>query len=213
MNERKLARSLGDIATPNSDRSKVEPKENSTPKMKPVVKSKVTVKKPTVFDKIKTAFIGDGGGSLGDFVIYDVLIPAFKNTISDLGVGIIQEIFGGGNRGRVGGVYRDRGRSYVSYNSLSTTRQQPRSGSYAGQSRHQFDNIIFRSRGEAEEVLRAMAETVLQYGAVSVRSFYELSGLEGYFTDEAYGWYNLEGAYVDRTRDGFVIALPRPIAI
>ena len=166
MSERNLSRDdLNNIAPNNSDRAvrgKVvdankDKKAEERPKMKPIVKGPVIQQKPSFASKFKESFLGEGG-NLREYVIYDVLIPAFKNTISDMGFGIIEMFFGRGS-GRGYGyndrVVRDRGRSYVSYNDMSAPRgrNDRRDVDKGDKTRHDFGNIVYTSRGEAEEVL------------------------------------------------------------
>ena len=102
--ESKLARNtLNDIAPNNSDkaaRGDAEKTEDKK-KLKPLVKKgNVTKKKRSIGDKFKDAFLGESE-NLGDYVLYDVLVPAFRDTISDMGFGIIERLFGNG-RSRYG---------------------------------------------------------------------------------------------------------------
>ena len=221
--EQKLVRnSLNDIAPNNSDkaargegqRPKVTKETDEKKKMKPVVsKGGATLKKRTVFDKFKESFLGESE-NLGDYVLYDVLVPAFRDTVSDMGFGIIERLFGTGRSGsRARNVTRDRGRSYVSYNDSGRGRNDRRDLDRGSRARHDFDNVVFAKKWEAEEVLSNLVDNVLDYGAATVKEFYELSDIESDYTDDKYGWTNLRDAYVDRTRDGFIIVFPptRPI--
>ena len=214
---------LNDIAPNNSDKaSKDVGKDGSRQKLKPIVKGKVIRKKKGALDKFKEAFLGESE-NLGDYILYDVLVPAFRDTISDMGFGVIEKLFGNG-RSRSGGynspIVRDRGRSYISYNSVSNNNSRRgnrgddrRDLDRGSRARHDFDRFIFTSKGEAEDVLAHLVDMTLEYGEATVRSFYELSNIESDYTDDNYGWTNLRDAYVDRTRDGYVIAFPptRPL--
>ena len=95
--ESKLVRnSLNDLAPNNSDKAakgdKTEGKEKK--KLAPLVsKGSVVKKKRTVADKFKDAFLGESE-NLGDYIMYDVLVPAFRDTVSEMGFGIIERLFG-----------------------------------------------------------------------------------------------------------------------
>lgn len=217
--ESKLVRnSLNDIAPNNSNKASrgegAEPKESSPErkKLKPLVsKGSVAKKKRTVMDKFKESFLGESE-NLGDYVLYDVLVPAFRDTVSDMGFGIIERLFGTGrsSRGRSSNIVRDKGKSYVSYNSNNNRRDRDngRDLDRGARARHDFDNVVFINKWEAEDVLSHMVDLVTEYGEVTVRDFYELSDIESEYTDDKYGWTNLRDAYVDRTRNGFTIAFP-----
>ena len=189
MSERKLTRGLEDIAPNNSDkaaRSKnIDPDQprkasDEPPKMKPIVKGPVVQKKPTFMSKFKDSFLGEGD-NVGEFIVYDILIPAFRNTISDMGFGLVEMFFGrgsncGGYNDRV--IIRDRGRSYVSYNDISRDRGRGRDDwrdfDRSDRARHDFRNIIYTSRGEAEDVLSHLVDLTIEYGEATVAAFYEL---------------------------------------
>ena len=216
--ESKLVRnSLNDLAPNNSDKAaqgaKTEGKEKK--KLAPLVsKGSVAKKKRTVADKFKDAFLGESE-NLGDYIMYDVLVPAFRDTVSEMGFGIIERLFGNGRSSRSrGSVVRDRGRSYVSYNSSSRNdRDRGRDDrpdiDRRSRARHSFDNVVFTNKWEAEDVLAHLVDMILEYGEATVRSFYELSNIEADYTDDRYGWTNLRDAYVERTRNGYVIVFPQ----
>lgn len=214
--ESKLVRnSLNDLVPNNSDKAakgaKVEGKEKK--KLAPLVsKGSVVKKKRTVADKFKDAFLGESE-NLGDYIMYDVLVPAFRDTVSEMGFGIIERLFGNGRSSRSrGSVVRDRGRSYVSYNSPSRRdrdRDDRRDIDRGSRARHSFDNVVFANKWEAEDVLAHLVDMILEYGEATVRSFYELSNIEADYTDDRYGWTNLRDAYVERTRNGYVIVFPQ----
>ena len=216
--ESKLVRnSLNDLVPNNSDKAakgaKTEGKEKK--KLAPLVsKGSVVKKKRTVADKFKDAFLGESE-NLGDYIMYDVLVPAFRDTVSEMGFGIIERLFGNGRSSRSrGSVVRDRGRSYVSYNSPSRRdrdrgRDDRRDIDRGSRARHSFDNVVFTNKWEAEDVLAHLVDMILEYGEATVRSFYELSNIEADYTDDRYGWTNLRDAYVERTRNGYVIVFPQ----
>ena len=221
--ESKLVRNtLNDIAPNNSNKAAKGNVENKTEdkktnKLKPLVKKgNVVKKKRTVLDKFKNAFLGESE-NLGDYVLYDVLVPAFRDTISDMGFGIIERLFGSGrSRHNIrSNVVRDRGRSYISYNEPSSRRGRDdrREFDSGSRARHDFDNVIFTNKFEAEDVLAHLVDMIAEYGEATVRSFYELSNIESDYTDDRYGWTNLRDAYVDRTRNGYIIVFPpsRPL--
>lgn len=226
MSERKLTRGLDDIAPNNSDKAvrsnRIEPnqdrsKNKKRKKLAPIVKSPVTQQKISFWDKFKTSFLGEGG-NIGEFVVHDILIPAFRNTVSDMGFGLIEMFFGrghGNGRGYNDRFVRDRGRSYVSYNSISDNRDRDRGRNdrrdidRGDRARHDFGNFVFTSRGEAEDVLSHLVDLTLEYGEATVAAFYELSNIESHHTDNNYGWTNLRDAYTDRVRGGYIIRFPQ----
>ena len=86
--ESKLTRNrLDNLAPNNSDKAtRNREKDESRQKLKPIVKGKVIRKKKGAFDKFKEAFLGESE-NLGDYILYDVLVPAFRDTMSDMAFG------------------------------------------------------------------------------------------------------------------------------
>ena len=188
-------------------------------KVEKVICGTVVQKKKGLIKKITETFIEDDTKSVGDYVIHDVLVPAAKSMVSDMVSGGIEMLLFGGRRGSR--TFRDRGRSYVNYSSASYRgpsrdipirhdRDAGRSMSYSGRSRHDFDEIILETRGEAEEVLSHLVDLTVDYDVATVADLYDLVGVVSNFTDNKYGWTNLSGASVSRVRGGYVINLPRP---
>ena len=79
----------------------------------------------------------------------------------------------------------------------------------SGSERSKADDLIIASRAEAEQVLDEMYELLDTYKQVTVADFYDMLGISSEFTDNKYGWTNLNGARVIRVRDGYRIDLPR----
>ena len=69
---------------------------------------------------------------------------------------------------------------------------------------------MFDTRQEALEVLDEMEDILECDGVITVADLYQLSGLDEDYTDHDWGWTHLRSADVIKTRDGFMIDLPRP---
>lgn len=190
---------------PSNSISKIGPSEEEKEKPKHVTNAVVVEKeKPLLF-----RIFGDNLHQVGGYVLWDIIIPAAKNTITEIVSNGIEILLYGQDKTQKRNIRRDRGRSYVSYNSIYNDR--PKS-SYSSRtsSRHNFDDIVIENRADAEEVLSIMIEAIEQYGTVSVADFYESVGISTDFTDNKWGWTDLSSAYVSRSRDGYYIHLPRP---
>lgn len=230
MSERKLTRGgLDDIAPNNSNKAarsqmispnEPEKKERKPEKLEPVVKGAIK-QKPSIFTKFKDSFLGEGE-NIGEFIMYDILVPALRNTLSDMGFGIVDMLFGNGrDYGRNSSrIVRDRGHSYIDYRGVSNRdrgrdrgREDRRELSRSDRARHEFGNVLYRSRREAEDVLYRLADLIEEYGEATVAAFYELSGIESMPPDSNHGWTSLSEAYTDTARGGFVIRFPptRPL--
>jgi hypothetical protein len=201
----------------NSFKSKEAAKPAVAPerKLEKIIKGTAKKKKKSFGKKMAEVFIGDDVTNVSAYVLYDVLIPAAKNTIVEMiQSGIEMMIFGEARRGK-----RDRNRSYVSYGSFykgerDSRSDKPRETSRVSRARHDFDEILLPSRADAEEVLERLQDLVDQYEQATVADFYDLVGVSSTFTDTNWGWKNLSTSYVDRDRSGgFIIRLPRTVEL
>lgn len=196
-----------------SNSHKAREKKDEPKKIEKIIQGSVVKKKKPLSKRVVETFLGDDVGSVSSYILYDVLIPAAKTTISDMvSSGIEMLLFGEAKGAR---TRRDKGRSYVSYNNYYNKgdRYERREPSLRNRSRHNFDDIILDSRGEAEEVLSHLVDLVDDYGMASVADLYDLVGITSNFTDNKYGWTNLSSASVSRVRDGYLIDLPRAMPL
>lgn len=76
------------------------------------------------------------------------------------------------------------------------------------------DSLIFESKSDADQVLESMFDIIETYGIASMADLYELAGLKSRnFSDTRLGWTDLDSAMVVRCRYGYLLKLPRPVAI
>lgn len=120
---------------------------------------------------------------------------------------------GTGNRPR----YGEPRSPYVSYNRVQDDRQRQdtrREMSRTGRARHDFDEVEFEDRNEAELVLFNLNDSIRDYGHATVADFYQFSGIRTSHVDYEWGWTSLDGVRPVRIRGGgFIIDLPRAILI
>jgi len=166
---------------------------------------------------------GEPGREVINYVLYDVVIPAAKSTLADLVEGTIEMVLFGGDS-RNPRVRRSGGRSYVSYadaykaggsrspGGIRHGARRPHDVEPATRRRGRQDisDIVLGSRPEAEKVLEELAEIVQEYGVASVADLYDLVGLDSEYTDQKFGWLDLEGISTMRGRDGWELVLPNP---
>lgn len=170
-------------------------------------------KKPFM-KRVGESFTSEDTHSVAQFVMFEVALPAVKTMISDMvSQGIERLLFGGGNT--ASSSRRTTG-SYTSYNRMysgGAPKSEPRTMSARGRATFDFREIVVPSRGEAETVLDQLTELLRQYDVATVSDLYQLAGISGTFTEEKYGWTNLSTAAVRRVREGYLLDLPRPIAL
>ncbi len=195
-------------------------KEEPATKAKKVVSGSVITKKKGFGKKLAEVFVGENAGNVSGYILHDVLIPAAKATLSEMvSSGIEMLLFG---EARPRNSRRDQPRSYVNYSSISS---QPRSVYRPEDSRrdpssrnravHDFDDVLFTSRFDAQEVLDLLIERINKYDQATIMDLYDLSGITSSFVDDKWGWTNLSSASISRDRRGeyWVINLPRAIAL
>jgi len=194
---------------------KPEPK-----KVEKVVTGKVVQRKKPLGKRLHETFIGGEAKNVGSYVIFEVLVPAMKDTIADIvSQGIERMLFGESrSTSRRTGFRTGTPSGHVSYNRYSSSApwnrgrpEEPRpSVSRRVRGTHEFDEIILATRGEADEVIDRLFDLISKYEQATVNDLYELVGITGSFTDERWGWTDIRGAGVTRIANGYLLNLPKP---
>lgn len=199
----------------NSHKSKelTEVKEESK-KVEKVISGTASTKKKSWLSKVKDTFVSEDASSVGDYILLDIIVPAVKDNLLDIvSRGVEMLLFGGAPQARSRGS-RTGSRIYTSYDTYYRPERrreaERRSEGYSRTSRRDISDIVLDSRGEAETVLDHMADLCETYRQVTVADLYDLVGITGNYTDNNYGWTDLRDAGVRRTRDGYILSLPRP---
>ena len=167
---------------------KPRPEEISEKKVIPrVVQGSVVQRKKPLGRKIAETFGGDSASEVGNYVLFDVVIPAIKALIVDSGKEALERAFYGGSRPRLGAGRPQRGArtSYQAYYPSNPPDFDGRGGgpqrslSQKARAIHDFDEVVLQTRGEAEAVLDGMGMLLEQYDVVTVSDLYELLGTTG----------------------------------
>lgn len=194
--------------------SNANSKGKDRPETESVVKGTVK-KKSSIFRAVRDEFIAEDAPSVGSYILYDILLPALRDLISDIGHGAIDAALNGDGRG-YRSRSRNRGGSYISYNRYYDDRDRRRRDRdeerYEARRRSRdFDEFIFERREDAEDVLDRMCDYLERFDDVPVSYFYDLLGetVPGDFTSDDWGWTNLAGARVRKVRGGYIIDLPK----
>ena len=193
--------------------------EESRPKVERITTGKVERRKTPLGKRFKDMFVGGDASSVGSYILFEVLLPAAKDAISDaVSQGMDRLIFGDSRRSSSRSNSRPGTSSYTPYNRYASTppwkadrREDPRRDvSRRSRASHDFGEILLGSRIEADEVIEKLYELCSQYGQATVADMYNLVGVTPQFTDEKWGWIDMQGTDVKRTRDGYMLILPRP---
>ena len=185
--------------------------------VKPVVRGNVK-RKTSIWRGVRDEFISEDAPTVGSYILYDILLPALRDLISDIGHVALDMAMGTDNR-----RYRSRrdDRSYISYNRYYDDRDRRKRDRdderYEVRRRNRdFTDMVIEYREDAEDVLDRMCDYIERFGDVPVSYFFDLCGetVPGDFTKDDWGWTNLAGARVVKAgRKGYMIDFPkvRPI--
>lgn len=192
-----------------------------------VVEGEVIRRKKPLGRRFKEFFFGSvDAQSIWEYVAQDILVPAAKDAIADATSGGIERMLFHDDRSHRRSRGRSRGRTdYQRYSRPyddrppfpPADRRRERSSrepvDRRARSNHEFDDILLATRAEAELVIERLFDILEQYGSASVADLYELVGITARFTDDKWGWYELPGASVRRTREGYLLDIPRPVPL
>lgn len=201
---------------PSDDAPDVQSPAGGEKVIKKIVKGGAIKRKKTLGSRFREAIGGKDGQSITDYLITEVLGPAFKDMVTDAVIqGVERLVYGEAQhttrrnvnrRGPVGSS------NHISYNRYSTTPRETAGPRMSPRSRasHDFGEIELRTRAQAEATIAQMQEFIDRFGHTSVADLYEMVDLDAEFTDEKWGWHDLYGADVRRTRSGtYILILPR----
>lgn len=212
-------REKNDLQSPNSRNE--PPKEEK--RNEKVIEGTVIRKKKSLGSKIRETFFGSDADSVMQYVVFDVVVPAIKDTVVEVVTQGVERMFWGeahrySRRG--GRTFSRAPESYVSYRGYSSRGNDGyRSPDHARRNvkenqrrrRHNMDNIIFSTRVEAQEVLERLENNIIRYDAATVADLYELVGEDTIpYTDENWGWYDLRNAGIRKVSEGYLLDVPNP---
>ena len=189
---------------------KVEKKES----LKPIATG--SVKKRGTFSTMREIFISEDASTIGKYITMDVLVPTIKQAISTIfkdGIDIL--LYGAGGNPNKGKNLAGR----VSYSSFYDARNGAQSRQVAEKRAFWYDELEYRTRDEAIDVINSMDDLLSTYGKVSVADMYELSDATPEYTYNNYGWKSPEVsdirqiAQITRRGNAYLIKLPRAVPL
>lgn len=174
--------------------------------------------------KFREQFAGDDAKTVGMYLLVDVVVPALKNLLYDLGnEGLKRSLFGGGSRpGAVGTIIGSTlaSTSRTAYSSFSKAAPNPAtqigpSSEMTPQQRamHDFSGIVLQTREQAYQIVDILSGLIDDYGAATVNDFYACIGQTPEFTAVKYGWKSLSQVEVRHIREGYLLEMPRPVVL
>lgn len=184
-----------------------------------VTKSKAIQRKKPLYRKFLDAFRPEDNQGFVEYTLLEVIVPGIKDNMADAATSAIEHALGvdaprrSRRRGSGGG-------GYTSYNRMGSARPRERRDrdddrrpSRRETSPAEPREIIIETRVEADEVIDSLIELISKYEVATLRDLLSLVGEPHNYTDEDWGWTDLRGARIHRVREGYLLDLPRPVAL
>lgn len=178
-----------------------------------VTSGDVVRKKRPLRKRFSESFVAGTPKLAISFVLLDVVLPAVKDLFVEAAHQGVEKLVFGESRRRGSTAPLSGQYGHIQYNQMGTPSRlssSQRAISRQARARHDFDEVLLESRTEGEEVIDQLFEVVNRYGAATVADLYQLVGLAATHTDHKWGWTDIRGAGVSRTRDGYLLDLPDP---
>lgn len=223
-----------EMPKPNSESSLIREKSSLSGPLSETSKTSETkaiakLPKKTFAMKLKETFISEDATSVGDYILWDILVPTVKRTIRDVIVGSADRVFLGSTTPPSNNLYRSQGVTYVNpsrtnYSSITRPQRKVESRQNVQQltgNRRAFEvlDLIFEDYGKIHQAFDETIDLLDQYGQVSVDQYAEI--LSQYFngipnmeyTAQNFGWKSLATAEIVKVVGGYYVKFPRPIPL
>ena len=152
-------------------------------------------------------------------LIKHVIIPGIKDLFYDIFVSGVERTLYGDSTRSVSTRIKNAGGSLVrNYSAVSDTRRRVADAQEDVSSKFSYKDIIMRDRASAQALLDIMQEAIKTYNNVSIAELYDAIGDEEAkesmeYTDNYWGWTNLDSARIQRVAKGYWLILPKPVSL
>lgn len=195
-----------------SDQNEVSSTSDDREKIEPVLATPPVVRKRTMVDVVV-----DRAAEASVDLVKNVVLPGIRDTLADSFHGLIDAMFDTKTQGRRrasrGTTIVTSNQTRFNYNGISNQNaDRKRTISEKARANHDFGEIIFQSRPEANDVIDTMRMRLNKYGTVTVDDLYSIIGVDPTVVDTSWGWdeASFAGAHVRRAHRGFVLDIPEP---
>lgn len=164
---------------------------------------------------VELFFSGETPKSVMTNVATGVVLPAVRDMLFTAGRDALHRVlYPTGQSGAGGSTWRQGGGAVIAYNryAQSPTPQpdQRTTMSHQGRTTGNYEELLFQSRTQAEQVIDEMFLLLEKFGTVTVGDFFDLAGVSTEFPDRTHGWRSLQGVAPIPRDGGFILNLPRP---
>lgn len=162
---------------------------------------------------VRDSFIPEDVENAGSYILSNMIVPGIRDGFFSVLRGILDYWSGGVGGPRFTSSSGIRTQKY-SYNQIYNRRNAgpPESSSTPAQ-RYAYDDIVVPTIAEAEEVIAALKDIIRVYQVARVADLFDLVGVTGSYTDNNYGWPNLDRAGYQRVSGGYLLTFPKAMPI
>ena len=188
-----------------------EVEEPKKAKVQKVTDGKIVTKKKPGLKEITNGFIQEDVGTVRTYLWKDVLWPAARKTLYDLGTAALSMFFYGedGAPKKSGKMDDASWRKYYKVQSSDNSQGE----SLRRNPIYSVGEAVYPTKTKAEEAFATLAEAIDIYKTVSVADLYSTVGVTGAFTDHNWGWRSMQGAKIYPTDDGWVLRMPKAVPL
>lgn len=184
-------------------------------KVDKVVTGEVITRKKPLGKRFREVFLGGEFRSAGEYLVAEVLLPAFRNLLVDATTkGVERVVYGDSGYARSRPAYDGRPRMTYnrpvnrSYSDLHPLRPNLPDQPTRNHRRGGGEELILGNRRDAELILERLQDVIDQYDVASVADLHELGGVPSSHVDQKWGWETLASAEIRQIRDGYLLDLP-----
>lgn len=189
--------------------------------LEPIEDVSVESRPRTSAEKVKRSLAKRVFGDVLDYVGHKIIIPTLKDMFFDSVMGGLSMTMYGTDRHAPRSSYSSSHTDYTKMSRELSSRTtlvreaRPIERSSRDVRGVYVDDLIFKDRGMAYEVLDRLIAYIRNYRSVSVANLYQLCKKRTVPTDFEWGWYDLNesNAYVRRYGDRAILILPDPVPL
>lgn len=196
----------------SANSNKAKRAETTVRTVNQVTTTSAKLKKKSVGSKFRESFTGDDAKTVGQYLLFDVIVPSIKDLLFSM-------IVEGGKRALFGGGAGPKTKNPITSNNTSYSQMFSGGGSSLLSSgnttitkpRATFDykEVVVESRPEAEAVVDALQKVIDEYGNATVADLYACVGVSPDHTAIKWGWISLEGMEIHPMQQGYLIRMPQ----
>lgn len=199
-----------------------KPSPETEKKIESVLSSMAAKKKKSLLKRFTDVIVGGDSKTVVHYVIGEVIVPQLKDLFVEATSGAVEKMIYGESRPRPRYGARPAGpTNYTKYtvrgtNPIGAATRDPRDrppNPTALPKQLDYEEILLQTRVEAETVLERMYDLVREYEAASIHDLKSLVGWSSSYTDQKWGWMDLQGSTIRRVREGYQLEFPRPTAL